>query len=461
MSSEHVLAVWPSFYFDARGYEVVGRFFDLSGNPVDDEFTVNTTTSEDQNLPVVSMNSSGASIVVWSGGVDPDIYAQLFTNQRLSGSSELLINQVTIGEQVTPRAAMAEDGSFVVSWTGIDSSLRGVYARHFNASGDPLDDEFLVNQSEGPNQKEQAMAMASDGKYAIAWVSDSQDGSGEGVFFRVFSSTGVPLTNELQVNQTTASDQTNPSIAYNNFGDIIILWDSLQGGTGDVYGRIFTDSGVPTTGEFPINETIIDQQSTPQVTSLPSGKFVATWQSNQDGGAITSYARGVNADGTFCSGEYLIGELNTENQESPSVATNELGQVGFLWNYTGTGRDLRLRITELPEEGVINIDTLTENPDKTISIIFSMLPHDPPPSLGYNISVYAIETDGDCSELPLDSFDEITDYVTGDTFIDKTGIDSGELVWDLKNMSDQTLKDKYYKANLNVSFRVVASPVNE
>src|SRR5687767_5881854 len=46
---------------------------------------------------------------------------------------------------VAPSVATAADGSFVVTWTGEDSSFAGIRARRYNAAGQPLGSDFVVN----------------------------------------------------------------------------------------------------------------------------------------------------------------------------------------------------------------------------------------------------------------------------------------------------------------------------
>src|SRR5438093_1019240 len=57
------------------------------------------------------------------------------------------------------------------------------------------------------------IAMAPDGRYAVAWEAANGDGSGYGIRARMFNSDGTPLTGELPVNTATAGDQRRPDVA--------------------------------------------------------------------------------------------------------------------------------------------------------------------------------------------------------------------------------------------------------
>src|SRR5687768_8177476 len=78
----------------------------------------------------------------------------------------------------------------------------------------PVGGEFLVNspatagtfvQQLVPFEFEstRSVAVDHDGDFVVAWTSYGQDGSGGGIFARVFDRVGSPLTDEFQVNQFT------------------------------------------------------------------------------------------------------------------------------------------------------------------------------------------------------------------------------------------------------------------
>jgi hypothetical protein len=81
-------------------------------------------------------------------------------------------------------AAMDDSGQFVIAWQsdGQDGSGQGIYARHFDSSGAAVEIEFRVNSYTTDGQTQPAIAMDADGDFVAAWKSDGQDGSFDGVF---------------------------------------------------------------------------------------------------------------------------------------------------------------------------------------------------------------------------------------------------------------------------------------
>ncbi|MCX7049732.1 MAG: SUMF1/EgtB/PvdO family nonheme iron enzyme [Candidatus Sumerlaeota bacterium] len=109
---------------------------------------------------------------------------------------------------------------------------------------------------------------------------------------------------------------------------------------------------------------------------------------------------------------------------------------------------------------MIQIVSVLQTPDKKVEIIYTLTPADPAPSNGYDLTVLAMETSQDCaatSTTPDSALDDITSYITGSLNVTSG---SGLLTWDVRNMPAGALKTKYWKANVNVLFRLKATPNN-
>ena len=86
--------------------------------------------------------------------------------------------------------AAEADGDFVVAWTsgnGQDGSGNGVFARRFSSAGSPLATEFQVNTYSTGIPGCPSVAAGADGDFVVAWRSYYQDGSGNGVFAQRFA----------------------------------------------------------------------------------------------------------------------------------------------------------------------------------------------------------------------------------------------------------------------------------
>ena len=86
--------------------------------------------------------------------------------------------------------------------------------------------EFAVNVTTAGSQFAPAVAGEVGGPFLAAWQSADQDGSGAGIYARLFDSDGTALTGEFRVNQTTAGDQITPAVAYSPAGIFLVAWAS-------------------------------------------------------------------------------------------------------------------------------------------------------------------------------------------------------------------------------------------
>ena len=196
-------------------------------------------------------------------------------------------------QDTTPSArqvAMHSDGSFVMVWSSNsqDGSGSGIYARHFDSNGNPQTGEILVNTTTSDDQMAPAIAMDANGNYVIVWQSSKQESGGGnswGIFAQRFDSSGNKLESEIQVNATVSNDQTSPSIAMDAAGNFIVVWESNnQDGDGlGIYAQRFDSLGnkILTAGEneFLVNSTTGLNQSQPAVAMNASGAFVIAWTS--------------------------------------------------------------------------------------------------------------------------------------------------------------------------------------
>src|SRR5262249_56904040 len=73
-------------------------------------------------------------------------------------------------------------------------------------------------------------------------------------------------------------------------------------------------------------------QMNPVAAMNGTGAFAIAWQSNgQDGNAWGVYAQRYNADGTQAGGEFRVNSTTSGNQQSPSAAIDNSGDLLITW----------------------------------------------------------------------------------------------------------------------------------
>lgn len=219
------------------------------------------------------------------------IKARIFDADGEAGSDEFLVNEAALDSQLLPKVAALPNGQFVVTWQsedqqGSDQDSYAVKARIFDIDGDPADDEFQVNEFETGFQGLPEIAVLENGNFVITW--ESADGGGEdfslrSIKARIFDAAGDAVTDEFIVNDETLDTQENPAIVPVAGGGFLVTWTSFDGQDDDdlsnsaIKGRYFDANGDPVNGEFVVNERPSGPQSESALTVLPNGDIVAAW----------------------------------------------------------------------------------------------------------------------------------------------------------------------------------------
>ena len=279
-------------------------------------------------------SSGGISVqgATLRGGVAPPIQT----------SSEFQISSPDPVYQLATHIAMANDNSFVAVWQAdhLDGNAKGIFARLYSSNGVPLTAPFLVNTFTAGNQFVAKAAIDGSGNIIIVWESDGVDGSAFGVSARRFSPNGVPLTPEFQVNTTTAENQYNPYIASSADGSFVVTWSSyLQDGSGSgIYAQRFGPNGTPIGSEFRVSSHTPNDQERSRVWIDPFGRFTVTWESReQDGSGWGAYARRFDVDGTPLSAEFRLNSSTVGDQYWTSVSGDAVGNTITTWSSNHNG----------------------------------------------------------------------------------------------------------------------------
>jgi len=235
----HFVIVWRSMNQDGSQFGIFAQRFDPQGKRLGNEFQVNTFTAGNQIGPVAAMDAAGNFVISWSSwGQDGDamgVFAQRFDAEGARVGPEFQVNTARAGSQLGSAVSMDSAGNFVVSWSSgdQDDSNWDVYGQRFDAQGTPLGREFQVNTHTSNSQQFQASEMDQARHVVIAWCSREQDGDRMGIFAQRFDATGAPLGDEFQVNSFVTSEQAFPSMAMNETGHFVVAWHSQsQDGSG-------------------------------------------------------------------------------------------------------------------------------------------------------------------------------------------------------------------------------------
>jgi len=320
--------------------------------PDDDDDLIPADEWHNQDDPAVASNDYGDYVVVWveyDDNGDGDIMAQRFDRYGEKIGTEFIVNTYQIGDQGEPDVAMDAYGNFAVTWSGeglVDErgtvDLSSIFARVFDAFGNPVDEQFMVNKFRQHVQDAPSVAMDANGDFAITWTSYGQDGDLDGVYARRYTFLGEPKdADDVLVNTTWLNRQDNSDIAMDADGNYVIVWAAYRHPSDNsewgIFGQLYNAAGARLGGEFLINTFTADDQMDAHVAMDDDGDFIVTWASYlQDGSGWGVYARRFDPAGNARDGNaFRVNQTTAYWQYQPDVAMDNDGNFVVTWTTVG------------------------------------------------------------------------------------------------------------------------------
>ncbi|XZE19693.1 VCBS domain-containing protein [Pirellulaceae bacterium SH449] len=327
-------------WFDERSgnMDVYAKVYNADGSVRVNEFMVHSTQSSLQDWTNVAMADNGTFVVTWSDNRSGnyEVYMRLFNVDGTALTGETMVSTLA-GAQDYHSADFAADGSFVVAFQSAADT--DIYFQRYNSSGVAEGANTKVNNLTSGTQISRDIAVRDDGSFIVTWSDSVNDGNGTGVYARMFDSSGTALANQFLVNTFTTGNQGYSSISSDSNGNFVITWTSAnQDGSGDgIYMKRFDASGTALTGDVLVNTLTANNQQFSHIDMNAAGDFIVTWQdSAADGSGTSVWAQQFDSAGTRIGGQVLVNTTTANNQSTPSVAFHGNSAV-VSWGGRGTG----------------------------------------------------------------------------------------------------------------------------
>lgn len=229
----------------------------------------------------------------------------------LAGSPLMLaagsaVDTRTAGDQETPVVARAASGASVIVWSGPASqrNLSEIFARRYDAQGNPVGPPIQVNQGVALRQYQPSVAMAADGSFAVVWA-NGENGPGFKITGRRFDANGNPLGPEFRIDpEGSTVIATGPDIAMNASGDAVVVWGTRRavGGLADLDARTIRGRTLSADGQlgraFRAAFNFLPLLLSPHVGIAPDGDFAIVYRSDgSQKGTTGVYIRRYRANG--------------------------------------------------------------------------------------------------------------------------------------------------------------------
>lgn len=352
------LVTWMAAGQDGSGYGVYQQRYTASGVALGGEIQVNTSTLADQYTPDVTALPDGGWLVTWASwqefSLQADVYQQRYSSTGDAVDSETRVNTTTTDSQTAPVATALADGGWVVTWHSYnpDGSQGDIYQQRYTSAGAALGGETRVNATIDFNQGDPTVTALPDGGWLVAWTSALQDGSATGVYQQRYSAEGVAVGDETLVNTTILSHQGSPAVTALEDGGWVVTWIT-NGPTdwgGGVFQQRYTAGGSAVGGEVMVNAASVNSQWSPDVTGLADGGWLVTWYTSQQDGSANVYQQRYTADGLPAGSQTAVTTNGT--QAFPAVTALADGGWVITWmSDDGSGADIYQQRFGMGEDG--------------------------------------------------------------------------------------------------------------
>lgn len=317
-------------------------------NPVGPEFQVNTYTTNIQEFPSAAMALTGEFVVVWesqeSSGTDTSsksVLGKLFDPEGVMVGDEFQVNTYTTLTQSSADVEYLANGDFVVVWQSVgsygDPSGFSIVGQRFSSDGIPLGSEIQVNSYTTDQQTRASIASFETGEFVVTWQSKGSfgsDNSGYSIQARRFESGGTAIGAEFQVNTYSLYSSGEPSIGVRSGGEFVVVWEKQN----EIAGQRFASDGSMLGDVFQVNTYTTSAQASPDVAVQSNGAFVVSWSSLGSPGEDLDrsiQAQRFDKDGLPLGTQFEVNTYTTGLQSYPSIGMKDNGVFVVVWRSDG------------------------------------------------------------------------------------------------------------------------------
>ncbi len=305
------MIMWASEQGSSR-YKVYARLIDKFGNFVGPEIVVSDENKYSSSIgrgKHVAVDQNGNYCLTWSAydeGLRSKVYLQLIDRfGNMIGGNLLVSEESNLAGNYFPQIASVKDGTFLIVWQ-VDNDYPAnddMGLRIYNVNNNFITDVFYSSDSTngygfstlssdntstfyllgGGYENERIIKLRSDGTFIsdnplgeirnsdlgyshINGLSDVRKNrlyisligytkSDLDVYNKGYDTTITSVTDLELVNDDTASSiQKYPDVAYNKFGQSIMLWEDRRNGWYDLYAQVYDENYNPINGNIKVND---------------------------------------------------------------------------------------------------------------------------------------------------------------------------------------------------------------
>jgi hypothetical protein len=351
--------------------QLLYRETDKSGNPLGDDLVANVApvSSTFQNDPfAVTGDNFDRSLLAWTGCGNRIYLREVDVGGTFNGGERIISSAGSAASD--PVVAMNDAGQYVVAYTldGKDGDGDGVFFQYrqwdqFLPAG--IDDKQVNLTTTGDQQNGTAAATPTG---FLNFFEDNSTGDFD-IVVRVVDADGNGVGAESTVNTQTTGDQINPATDTNGTITPVVWYDQNDDA---VKGRIYdTSSGTPLTGEIQVSVSAIGTFTFPAVTVDENGNVLAGWTTTDDVLVVQ-----LDQSGTPQTGEVSVKDTPGGSPANVALSVDRDAGVAFAaWEETGfdaggkgvVGQRFGSLVSAIGANLQVNIAEVADQFDPTVS----------------------------------------------------------------------------------------------
>jgi len=309
--------------------------------------------------PTITILLDQRVLVTWNEETETgsnDIYAQLVSDSGVLLGEAFLINQNISNNQLGQEVTALIDGGFAITWQSEnqDGDGYGIIVRQFDNELNGTD-EIIVNEITLGNQTDPTITADSEGGFLVGWT-DNIHINGGAVYAQRFDTAANKIGSNIHLNDDGVIDLNNSKdveIAELQDGSFVAAWDAWSG-TRDIYARKIADEEVQPTAPghtFSVKaldgKYVIDGEVAPSL-ELVSGR---TYEFDLSDPSLASHPLKFKEGGTLFDGSVRYdGTLGVDQVVTLTVPsmTDGVGVMSYYCtNHSGMGNDIEIKFNDV------------------------------------------------------------------------------------------------------------------
>ena len=193
-------------------------------------------------------------------------------------------------------------------------------------------DEWRLNDYVTNSQTAPAVTRVGD-ELIVVWQSDNQDGGGQGIYFKTFTTTGDEGLPELRANIYTVGPQQSPAVTALGDGIFFVGWESdgQDSSSMGLFGRNYVLGAEWLAGsEFPLTLTVENAQTGLATVPLDTGDAALLWENQAADGKRIFGAR-IASDGWLMPQEEDLSAEGGVTDSHPAGVQTGANKMLLVW----------------------------------------------------------------------------------------------------------------------------------